>query len=558
LHERASWDAAKRLDCEILIFETTHDRYQQRTEGFHNRVNNQKVMKDLWKNSTLEISKKINESSVWFKDMRSNVNPFMVRYPKKFISDKKYFVYFSNSDDEVVGFWDEWTEPLGNQFDVVSKLIEIFSNQNQLAAELSRAAQNGPSIFKKINSYRDNGTHADEWLMLLKVLLPLSAFFTLAFGVALHYNLALPYAGHYGAGAFALIFTAFIELSKIIAGKWFFRQLFFCMWKQGQSSAALILAGGLIAAAAFVWSYYNSTTGVTYLAHYLGEKHVTRPVVDMAAKTAGVDNRVNYTVKVLEKGQKTEWQGTTTRDGQRIARNASAALAEQEKQRTILIEQAANEQKTLDTHRTTFIGKVGELLSFLGGKMEWFQVLILAAMVAAEKTLWHRMSGSGTPPHRAPQQNNGHQFASQTTPTGNFRAAMPPPAVNGLPTTPRQPLYHNVPQQNGNPDGVGADAILKNAHAAIQRDLKNLENENGKPRTIADRIHAAMMAVGREAQKPGFKPSPRIGTDFYLFIKNQAYPQLELHKLQMQYHEAFLSDMERFVDDTELELAQQN
>lgn len=46
LHERASWDAAKQLDCEILIFETTHNRYQQRAEGFHNRVNNQKVMKE--------------------------------------------------------------------------------------------------------------------------------------------------------------------------------------------------------------------------------------------------------------------------------------------------------------------------------------------------------------------------------------------------------------------------------------------------------------------------------------------------------------------------------
>lgn len=159
LHERASWDAAKRLDCEILIFETTHDRYQQRTEGFHNRVNNQKVMKDLWKNSTLEISKKINESSVWFKDMRSNVNPFMVRYPKKFISDKKYFVYFSNSDDEVVGFWDEWTEPLGNQFDVVSKLIEIFSNQNayKLVIRLHPNLLNKPpAVIKKWQSLKTN------------------------------------------------------------------------------------------------------------------------------------------------------------------------------------------------------------------------------------------------------------------------------------------------------------------------------------------------------------------------------------------------------------------
>ena len=159
LHERASWDAAKRLDCEVLIFETTHDRYQQRTEGFHNRVNNQKVMKEIWKNSKLEISKKINEASFWFKDMRSSVNPFMVKHPKKFISDKKYFVYFSNSDDEVVGFWDEWTEPLGNQFDVVSKLIDIFSNQNtyRLVIRLHpNLLYKPPAVVKKWQSIKTN------------------------------------------------------------------------------------------------------------------------------------------------------------------------------------------------------------------------------------------------------------------------------------------------------------------------------------------------------------------------------------------------------------------
>jgi len=220
-------------------------------------------------------------------------------------------------------------------------------------------------------------------------------------------------------------------------------------------------------------------------------------------------------------------------------------------------------QKVLDTHRTTFIGKVGELLSFLGGKMEWFQVLILAAMVAAEKTLWHRMAGSGTPPHRTPRNNfQPVQDALKEYHNGYQRAAMPPPAVNGLPNTPDEPLYHNVPQTNPSTDGIGADAILKLSYGKIQRDLKNLEKPdgtpNGNPRTIADRIHAAMMEVGREAQKTTFKPSPRMGTDFYLFIKNKVYPTLESHKLQMQFAVEFLADIERFVDNTELELAQQN
>ena len=131
IHERASWDAAKQLGCEVLIFETTHNRYQQRIEGFHNRVNNQKVMKDFWKNSDIELSEKIKLSSKWFNVMKSTVNPFLIRDPNKFLPEKKYFVYYSNSDDEVVGFWDEWKETLGNQLTVVDQLINIFSEQEK-------------------------------------------------------------------------------------------------------------------------------------------------------------------------------------------------------------------------------------------------------------------------------------------------------------------------------------------------------------------------------------------------------------------------------------------
>lgn len=157
LHERASWDASRQLGCETMIFETTHNRYQQRVEGFHNRVNNQIVMKELWENSKLEIASKLNLASIWFREMKSNVNPFMVQDPNKFTFDQKYFVYFSNSDDEVVGFWDEWTEPLGNQFQVVSKLIEIFSTQDTygLIIRLHPNLLNKPvSVIKKWQSLK--------------------------------------------------------------------------------------------------------------------------------------------------------------------------------------------------------------------------------------------------------------------------------------------------------------------------------------------------------------------------------------------------------------------
>lgn len=131
LHERAAWDAGKILKCEVIIFETTRNRYQQRIEGFHDRENNQVVMKQIWKDSNFTESEKVAIASKWFDEMRSDLNPFKIRNAKYYQNPKKFFVYYSNSDDEIVGFWEKWNEPLGSQYDCVLRLIEIFSKQEK-------------------------------------------------------------------------------------------------------------------------------------------------------------------------------------------------------------------------------------------------------------------------------------------------------------------------------------------------------------------------------------------------------------------------------------------
>lgn len=131
LHEKAAWEAAKISNCEALIFETVHNRYQQRFEGFHSRINNQRVIKQLWENTNVPHSKKIEYSKIWFDVMKSHQNPFVVEKPIQLKIEKKFFVYFSNSDDEVVGFWDEWNQPLGSQYEVMNKLIDIFDKQEK-------------------------------------------------------------------------------------------------------------------------------------------------------------------------------------------------------------------------------------------------------------------------------------------------------------------------------------------------------------------------------------------------------------------------------------------
>lgn len=131
LHERAVWDAARSQGIDVMLFETTRSRYFQRREGFHNRTNNQKVMLDHWNTSTDLIPQKLERGAKYFAELRSKSNPFQASVPVKIPISKPYFVYFSSSDDEAVGFWEEWNESLGQQIACVQRLQAIFDTQDQ-------------------------------------------------------------------------------------------------------------------------------------------------------------------------------------------------------------------------------------------------------------------------------------------------------------------------------------------------------------------------------------------------------------------------------------------
>lgn len=432
-------------------------------------------------------------------------------------------------------------------------------------------------VFARINSYRDDGTHADEALRFFKVLFYISMVFTVGYGVALHYNLTLPYLGKNGAIAFAVFFTAFIEVGKYIVGRWTLRTIFFGMFWQGMSSALITLAGVLITVGSFWWSYYNSTQGVSYITTHLAEKHVERPVVDMAAATTDVDARQTEVGKMAKRGLSIQWRGNVTRSGQRIAERAALANAEQEKQRTILIEKAAREQERLDTHRNAFIDNVATLLAMLGGKMEWFQVIMLVGMIAAEKTLNDRMKQKGRGPtsnndsfggsdsfraHKTPPpyQNKGaFQNSAQTGPigfnvdpeTGNVHST-----INGLPKDdPKMQdpeVCHSVPHTERQDYYISADAVLQNAKTRLSREMANLRNTNGDPRTVCRRIHAVINEVGQSLSHKAFKPSEKLATDFYTYMDDTVNATLAMHRRPYEFQKEFMADLRRHCNEAEL------
>ena len=126
LHERAAWDAAKSMNIHTMIFETTRNNLHIRELGFHNRVNNQRLIREHWESSPLSLNLKREISDQWFTNMRSGANPFTTNSSSSISISETYFVYFSNSDDEAVGFWDQWNQGLGSQIDCVRTLIAHF------------------------------------------------------------------------------------------------------------------------------------------------------------------------------------------------------------------------------------------------------------------------------------------------------------------------------------------------------------------------------------------------------------------------------------------------
>lgn len=131
LHERAAWDAGRQIGVDIDIFETTRNNLHVRAEGFHNRRHNQKMMLEHWKVSTDSNQEKIKLSDLWFANLRGESNPFSTNSSRKIKIDAPFILYFSNSDDEAIGFWEHWSQNLGTQIDCVKKLIKYFEARHE-------------------------------------------------------------------------------------------------------------------------------------------------------------------------------------------------------------------------------------------------------------------------------------------------------------------------------------------------------------------------------------------------------------------------------------------
>lgn len=379
----------------------------------------------------------------------------------------------------------------------------------------------GPSIYEQITSYNDDGTYADEFLKIFAVLLLISSFFTLAFGWALHFQIFEPYAGEIAAHITAALFTIFIEVSKIVIGYRVLKHFIFGFFLKTKTDFVLGIFSVLIFVGAFWWSYYNSTHGVQYATQVASEWRIDREKIDPTHQTAAIDTRIAETAATAKKGLGIKWKETTTRSGQRIAENATAAVAAQEQQKTILLEMAAKEQTRSDQKRDNFISGAGTLFSLLGGKCEFFQIFFLVGMVCCSKILNDRIKAkknmSQTANHGQHPKNQPkpfHYFGQNGSTTGNYHPIGFNTDKNGnvksVPQT-QQP----VAQTKNAAQVVGANEAFKLFLSRLKKDVTNFSNKHAKNETVANRL----LSIIQEAAQFPAQPDFEILCDFIMYTE---------------------------------------
>ena len=172
---------------------------------------------------------------------------------------------------------------------------------------------------------------------------------------------------------------------------------------------ALAGFGGLIAVAG---GFYLSVTMSTEGLALYRQKFATE--ANQSSPTPLIDT--DQTTEQVNGGLAIKWKGKTTETGQKIAQNATAALAEQQRQRTIILENQTAEAAEKKQHRNI----AASLLARLGGVSE-VVLLLLTLITSLIKFEYVQMQKPPKP-----------KKTSASTPTGTTTTLLPnPTAITG-------------------------------------------------------------------------------------------------------------------------------
>lgn len=133
LHEKAAADAAKFTNVGVKFYEVIRDRYLISDDGFHDREILQERVLSHWDKSTIQINSKLAKGGKYFSELKSEASPFYAadRQLQPGLKKGDYFIYYTSSDDEYVGWWGSQILPLGDQLSVIQQLQQMFDQKKK-------------------------------------------------------------------------------------------------------------------------------------------------------------------------------------------------------------------------------------------------------------------------------------------------------------------------------------------------------------------------------------------------------------------------------------------
>lgn len=430
-----------------------------------------------------------------------------------------------------------------------SNVFSQFSSwRNRAAKELTNKEVN------KIVRLRNDKTHADEALWIIRVLLFIVTMFTAYCGFLFYQSTFGHIFSPTATMLAALAFAVCTEMAKIFLAHRALRSIFFgWMFKTFWNLGGWIFISAL-GIGAFIWSVNISTDGMNMLTREITEN--TTPRGDIAAEVSAATNAIDQQIAEATAAQKKAlgitWKGNTTVEGQRIAKSSARQIEALQAQRLKILDQVTADHQQYSATRRENISNWAYWIERYGGYMELVAALCLFSIVFFERRLVAEniasaanipdpdtlnQSPTPSPTPGAPRHNGGYPSSSYSSLTGNaaFRNDLKNPVRD-----------------------LGA-LSGKNISSASQKDgdflrlrlkrLKGWDDNFNKPGnnsdTVAENMTRLLNEIGKQLQQPDFNPDTDAIQDLLVYITKTGFPVMRANGYEYQYAD----DMRRLCEN---------
>lgn len=414
----------------------------------------------------------------------------------------------------------------------------IFSQLRAWRAQQSEGMTNAK--VNKIVSLRNDNTHADESLIMIRIVLYVVTAFTAYCGFLFYQDTFGKVFSPTATLVSALALAGVTELLKIWLTHRALRALFFgWIFKNFWALGGWLFIGAL-GLGAFWWSVNISTDGMNMMTREMTENNTPKSDYSavISAATADVDRQIEALTKGQHEAMGTKWKGTTTRDAQKIAGTTALSIQSLQEQRAAIVAQTTADHQAQNSVRATNISNWAFWIQRYGGYMEAVAFMSIMAMVFFERRLVHLHQNTPTAPHPGTRR-------TEAPPAQNFNLSAPNPAFSNF--APGHPADNSVRPLSGLSDKTkDADDFIKYRLKRLRGWDDNFNHPRNKPETVAQNMCTILNEIGKKMIGEGFDPTPETMLDLIEYVTTEGFPAMENAGYEYKSKADFLEYAQRY------------